>query len=147
MGAIEMDPNAYPLTSPGPKEAAVSTNSYQSRGYPMAHHLYRHYPGESPWYPSHFHGYPYDGPTGERYTPDNQYSFGYPYRGIDCDRVAGSQYTGPVATANHSATYESHRLSGPFACRNTGRSVKEFSRAAGRMVNTVGGETVGLGAL
>ena len=29
-------------------------------------------------YPEHFHGYPYNGPQGVPYTPDNQYSFGYP---------------------------------------------------------------------
>merc|ERR1712086_46597 len=128
MGASTM--SAYPLTTPGPKEAAVATNSYQSRGYPMAHHLYRHVPGGNPRYPQHFHGYPYDGPVGERYTPDNQYHFGYPYRGIDADRVDGSEYTGPVATANHSAVYETHRQSGPFACRSSARTVKEFSPAA-----------------
>jgi len=127
MGASTM---AFPLSSPGPKESAVAANAYQSRGYPMAHHLYRHLPGGNPWYPQHFHGYPYDGPTGQRFTPDNQFSFGYPCRGIDADRVAGSEYTGPVATADHSMHYESHRLSGPSAARAQGRTVMEFSPAA-----------------
>merc|ERR1712205_64106 len=127
---VSMSGPLYPLSSPGPKEMAVASNAYQSRGYPMAHHLYRHYPGANPWYPSHFHGYPYDGPVGQRYTPDNQYSFGYPHRGIDADRVAGSEYTGPVGTADHSAHYEGHRLSGAFAGRNTSRTVQEFSPAA-----------------
>merc|ERR1711907_390767 len=67
---------------------------------------------------------------GARYTPDNQYSFGYPHRGIDADRVAGSEYTGPVQTADHSGHYEGHRLSGAFAGRNTGRQVMEYSPAA-----------------
>merc|ERR1712216_867039 len=127
MGASTM---AFPLSSPGPKESAVAANAYQSRGYPMAHHLYRHLPGGNPWYPQHFHGYPYDGPAGQRFTPGNQFSFGYPCRGIDADRVAGSEYTGPVATADHSMHYESHRLSGPSAARAQGRPVLEFSPAA-----------------
>jgi len=49
MASVKTTMSAYPLSTPGPKEAAVSANSYHSRGYPMAHHLYRHLPGGSPW--------------------------------------------------------------------------------------------------
>jgi len=51
-------------------------------------------------------------------------------RGIDADRVAGTEYTGPVATADHSMHYDSHRLSGPASARNPARTVQEFSPAA-----------------
>merc|ERR1711934_1202124 len=122
---------AHLLSCPGPKEASVEANVYASRGCPLTHTLYRAPgnadPNATP-VPYTFHGYPYHGPSNARYTPHNQHPFGYPYRGMDVDRVHGESYEGPTVretgasqVADHRAYYNGARDQGAAAARNTAR--------------------------
>merc|ERR1712153_79756 len=86
------------LSSPGPKEATIHASAYDARGAPCTHTLYRGPGNPDPnatHLPVEFTGYPYHGPANPRYTPMNSYQFGYPYRGMDIDRVQGTHYEGP----------------------------------------------------
>eukprot|EP00656_Telonema_subtile_P052301 TRINITY_DN7252_c0_g1_i2.p2 TRINITY_DN7252_c0_g1~~TRINITY_DN7252_c0_g1_i2.p2 ORF type:complete len:135 (+),score=11.92 TRINITY_DN7252_c0_g1_i2:131-535(+) len=63
-----------------------------------------------------------------RYTPHNSHPFGYPYRGMDVDRVHGEAYEGPTVrstgisqAADHRAYYNGARDHGAAAQRDTAR--------------------------
>merc|ERR1712216_1100001 len=115
---------AHYLSYPGPKEATIEAAVFNARAEPMTHTFYRVPGNQDPnasAVPFDYHHYPYHGPSNGRYTPHNAYEFGYPYRGMDLDRVAGSYHEGTSQVADHRAYYNGKRGHGAHANRDTSR--------------------------